>query len=289
MIEHFIYGTRAKLKAPRAALPDGLTSRDISGGLVLREELDAEDDLDEAIARIEALAAVHGVDYDGHGEWLGEDPEDGGKGLDILSQRFTKRTGIKPGHGFAFDLPDGRFGHAIYVGSDRIGYVLLDISTLVTYQPASPDQLRAAPKRYRQPILVWHTPFVALALAQNLPLADLPFEVAFRCSRGFPEPDVVVELEQRFGVTNTNTSEGWGNVLIEMAKAAERLPGLEGYSIWKAHVSRTGVLKITEDYTLHRFEQGGRWPMPWQPVTIDEVIATLMGGADMITVRDQVT
>lgn len=287
-IEHFIYGTAARLKRLRANLPAGIEVNPVSGGLVLRETLDADLDMDAAIDRIEALAQAHGVEYDGHGEWLADEPEAGRKGLDILSQRFTKRTGIKPGHGFAFDLPDGRYGHAIYVGSNRIGYVLLDISTLVTDQPASADMVRAAPKRYRQPIFVWHTPFVALALAQNLPLADLPFEVALRCSRGFPEPDVVVELEQRFGVSDTDTPEGYNELLLAMAKAAERLPGLEGYSIWTAHVSRTGVLKITEDYTLHRFEDGIDYPMPWQPVTRDEVMAILMGGADMITVRDQV-
>ena len=288
MIEHFLYGTRAKLKALRAALPDGLTSRDISGGLVLREELGAEDDFDDAIARIKALAAVHGVDYDGHGKWLGEDPEDGGKGLDILSQRFTKRTDIKPGHGFAFDLPDGRFGHAIYVGSDRIGYVLLDISTLVTDQPASLDQLRAAPKRYRQSILVWHTPFAVRLLAQSVPLVELPVEVVFRSSIGWPEPEDVAELEQRLGVTATDTPEGWNSALVAMAKAGEHLPRLEGYTLWTARISRTGVLKLTQDHTLHPYAPGGRWPMPWQPVTIDEVMAIMMGGADMITVRDRV-
>jgi hypothetical protein len=289
MIEHFIYGTRAKLTALRTALPDGLTSRDISGGLVLREELGAEDVLDDAIARIEALAIAHGVEYDGHGEWLGEAPEDGGDGLDILSRRFTKRTNIKPGHGFAFNLPDGRYGHAIYVGSDRTGYVLLDISTLVTDQPASPDKLRAAPRCYRQPVLVWHTPFAVLPLAQSVPLVDLPFEVAFRSSMGWPEPEDVAQIEQRFGVTATDTPEGWNSALVAMAKAEERLPGLAGYTLWTACVSRTGVLKLIDDHTVHPYAQGGFWPMPWQPVKIDEVIAILMGGADMVEVRDQVT
>ena len=288
MIEHFIYGTRAKLKALRAALPDGLTSCDISGGLVLREELEAEDGLDDAIARIEALAAAHGVDYDGHGEWLGEAPEDDGKGLDILSQRFTKRTDIKPGHGFAFDLSDGRFGHAIYVGSDRMGTVLLDISTLVTDQPASPDQLRAAPRRYRQPILVCHTPFAVRPLAQSVALVDLPCEIGFRCSAWNPQPDMLAKLERRFGVTTPNTLEGWNTVLMALAELGERLPGVEGYSLWTAHVSRTGVLKLIDDYTLHPYTQGGRWPMPWQPAIMDEIMAILIGATDRIALSDQV-
>lgn len=288
-VAHFIHGTAARLKRLRANLPAGIEVNPVSGGLVLRVTLDADLDMDAAINQIEALAEAHGVDYDGHGEWIADEPDVGGKGLDILSQGFTKRTGIKPGHGFAFDLPDGRYGHAIYVGSDRMGYVLLDISILVTDQPASPDMVRAAPKRYRQPILVWHTPFVALALAQNLSLAQLPFEVAFRCSQGFPELDKVNELEQRFGVTNTDTPEGWNTVLVAMAKLRERLPGLDGYTLWTARVSRTGVLKLTQDHTLHPYTAGGRWPMPWQPVTMDEVIATLMGGADMIAVKDRVT
>ena len=289
MIEHFIYGTRAKLKALRAALPDGLTSRDISGGLVLREELDAEDGLDDAIARIEAIATAHGVEYDGHGQWLGEYPEGGGRGLDILFQSFTKRTGLKPGHGFAFDLPDGRFGHAINVGSDRMGYVLLDISTLVTDQPASPDQLRAAPKRYRQPILVWHTPFAVRPLAQSVALVELPREFAFRSSIGWPDPDEVTQIERRFGVTNPDTPEGQRALLIEMAKAGECMPGREEYTLWTARVSRTGVLKLIDDHTLYPYVQGGRWPMPWQPVTMDEVTTILMGAVDMIMVMDQVT
>jgi hypothetical protein len=288
MIEHFLYGTPALLKALRAALPDGLTSRDISGGLVMREELDADDALDDAIAKIEALAAAHGVEYDGHGEWLGDEPDSGANGLDILPQRFTKRTGIKPGHGFAFDLPNGRFGHAVYVGSDRMGYVLLDISTLVTDRPASTDLLHAAPKRYRQPILVWHTPFAVRPLAQSVALVELPRDVAFRCSTWDPEPDMPAKLEHRFGVTNSSTPEGWNTVLMAMAELGERLPGVESYTLWTARVSRTGVLKLTQDHTLHPYAPGGRWPMPWQPVTIDEVMAIMMGGADMITVRDRV-
>jgi hypothetical protein len=291
MIEHYLYGTRSRVKALRAALTDDMTIRDISDGLVLRVELGAEDDLDEAIARIEALAQAHGVEYDGHGEWLGEDPEDGGTGLDIQSLRFTKRTGIKPGHGFAFDLPDGRFGHAIYLGSDRIGYVLLEISTLVTDQPASPDALRAPPTRYRQPILVWHRPFAVRSLAQSVPLVALPVEVAFRSSMGWPEPEDVAEIEQRFGASGTDTPEGWTTLLLAMAKAAERLPGLEGYEIWMARVSRAGVLKLPQpqDHTLHRFEQGRDVPMSWQPSDMDEIMTSLMGGTDMIAIRDQVT
>ncbi|PZX44504.1 hypothetical protein LY56_01752 [Roseinatronobacter thiooxidans] len=133
---------------------------------------------------------------------------------------MTKRTGIKPGHGFAFDLPDGRFGHAIYVGSDRMGTVLLDISTLVTDQPASPDQLRAAPKRYRQPILVWHTPFAVRLLAQSVALVELPRDVTFRCSTWDPEPDMLAKLEHRFGVTNSSTPEGWNTVLMAILMGA---------------------------------------------------------------------
>jgi hypothetical protein len=290
-IEHFLYGTPAGIKALRADLPDDLTINYISGGLILRQELEAEDSVDNAIARIEALAQAYGVDYDGYGELLRDKPEGGGNGIDIdiQSQRFTKRTHIKPGHGFAFDLSDGRFGHAVYVGSDRMGYLLLDISTLVTDRPASADKVREAPKRYRQPILVWHTPFAVVALEDTRQLVEIPREVSFRSGIGWPDPPAIEQLARRYGISGAHNPDRWNALLLAMAEARERLPDIEGYSTFAARVERTGRLKLIQDHETQPFAPGGNWPMPWQPVDMTELGAILAGAPDLIAARDDVT
>lgn len=289
-IEHFVYGTHTRLDSFRADLPAGTEVVPVPGGLVLRDFPGHAADPEGAMGRIDALARLHGLDYDGHGQALPDAPVCvTGKPRDIQALSFTKRTGIAAGHGFAFTLPDGRFGHAVYLGSDRHGYLLLDISALVTDAPASHDAQRAAPGRYRQPVLVWHTPFEAIALPGEDRLAALPCEVVFRNGLGWPSPEQVAQLERRFGMTGTDTPEGWNALLRAMAQTGERLPGVTEYSRWTAHVSRTGVLKQVEDYAVLPFLPGAEWPMPWQPTDMDEIGAILGGGPDMIAVRDKVT
>jgi hypothetical protein len=290
-IEHFLYGTPARLKRLRAALPAGIEVRPVAGGLILREDLVADPDMDSAVARISALAGTHGVDYDGHGQCLPDAAEAGDEGWrgQLQARTFGDRTGIGAGHGFAVPLPDGRFGHAVCLGSDRKGHLLLDISALVTDRPASPDAVRAAQRRYRQPILFWHTPFPAIPLAPAAPLAQLPCDVMLRCGIGWPQPEDVARLERRTAITQTDTPEGWNALLTALAEAGERLPGIEGYSLWTARVGRTGTLKLIEDHEVLRFADMDRRPMPWQPARMDEITAILAGGPDVISARDKVT
>lgn len=286
-IEHFVHGAAARLKRFRAGLPAGVEVSAVPGGLVLREPVSSDTDSAEAIARIEDLARAQGLEYDGHGEEFEVGNE--GKGPDLEPRSFADRTGIAAGHGFAIPLPGGRFGHAVHLGSDRRGYLLLEISTLVTEQPAAPDALRKAPRRYRQPILVWHTGFAALPLASGAPLAQLPCTVVFRCGIGWPDPEEISRLERRFRVTRTDTPESWDALLTAMAGAGARLPGIEGYSLWTARVGRTGILKLQEDYTIVHFADEEHRPMPWQPAAMDEITSILAGGPDLIASRDQVT
>jgi hypothetical protein len=289
-IEHFIHGTPARLDRFRADLPDGMEVRQVADGLVLREDLGADPDIDAAIAVMEARAQAHGVEYDGHGQWLDDElPEGTSGGLDIQARTFTSRTGTEAGHGFAFPLPDGRFGHAIHLGSDRRGYLLLDVSALVRDRPASSDAVRDAPRRYRQPILLWHTPFAAMALTPERPLAPLPCAVPFRMGTGWPAPRTVTRLERRFAITGTDAPEGWNALLLALADAGERLPGRKGYSVWMARVGRTGLLRQVQDHAIRPFLPGVDWPMPWQPADMGEVAAILAGTPDMIAVRDKVT
>ena len=289
-IEHFVYGAHTRLERFCADLPAGTEVLPVPGGLVLRDAPGQDEDQERVIGRIDALARLHGLDYDGHGQALPDAPVCGtGKPRDIQALNFTKRTGIAAGHGFAFGIPDGRFGHAVYLGSDRQGYLLLDISALVTDAPASHDAVRAAPRRYRQPILVWHTPFAATALSAPNRLAALPCDVIFRSSLGWPSPEQVALLERRFGMTGTDSQEGWNALLRAMARTGERLPGVRGYSRWTAQVSRTGVLKQVEDHAVLPFLPGVEWPMPWQPTDMDEIGAILGGAPDMIAVRDKIT
>jgi hypothetical protein len=55
-----------------------------------------------------------------------------------------------------------------------------------------------------------------------------------------------------------------------------------------ARVGRTGALKLIEDHTLLRPADDALWPMRWQPSEIDEVLAALSDGTDMVAVKDQV-
>ena len=289
-IDHFLYGKPARLKRLRAALPEGLEALSVAGGLVLRETLGDAWDGDAAIARIATLAQAQGVEYDGHVRAVRDPIENDGpvQGLDLLRLTFPDRTGINAGHGFSFRLPDRRFGHAIHLASDRQGYLLLDVSRLITNHPASPDELRDAPRRYRQPILVWHTPFVAFPLRYAATIARLPCDVVFRNSIGWPDPDDVTALARRLGISDPDTPEGWYALLSAMSDACERLPGIEGCVVWTARVSRTGTLKVIEDYEVMQAADMIRPPMPWQPATMDEVIVALAGGPDRIALRDRV-
>jgi hypothetical protein len=290
-IEHFVYGTAPRLRRFRASLPAGTTVEAVTGGLVVREPCHAGESSDAAIARIAALALAQGLDYDGHGQAVTDDigPLDGGRVRDIQHSSFTDRTGIKAGHGFALHLPDGRLGHAVHLGSDRHGYLLLDIRALVTDEPATAAALREAPSRYRQPILVWHTGFATLPIASSAPLAHLPCEVAFRVGIGWPGPDEVALLARRFSLRATDTPE-WGDALLAaMAEAGERLPGIDGFSIWTARVGQTGKLRLIEDHAVVHITDEGHWPMPWQPADIGEISGALAGGPDMVAIRDKVT
>jgi len=286
-IEHFIHGALTQLKRFRTALPNEVEVQPTPGGLILRQTLAAGLDIDSAITRIEAIAVAHGVEHDGSGRPLEEADLQGG--LDLQTRTFTSRTGVKAGQGFAVLLPDGRFGHAIHLGSDKQGHLLVDVSTLVTDRPARPDDLRAAPRRYRQPILVWHTGFAALPLAAQAQVARLPVEIALRDGIGWPDPDAVAQLERRFAVEDTDSPQGWYALLGIMARSGERLPGIEGFCLVTARVGRTGALKLTWDHTPVQSADGANRPMPWQASKMDDVISALAGGPDVIEMTDAVT
>ena len=287
-IEHFVSGSATRLRRLMAALPEGVTAFKVEGGLVLRESLAPGDDRDAAIARIAALAAAHGLVGDGHGQPMDEEPA--GEGRDIQRRTFTARTGIAAGHGFALPLPDGRFGHAMFLGGDAAGYLLLDISTLVTDRPATAAEVAEAGRRYRQPILVWHTGFAVRPLSgTTASLARMPCEVTFRVGIGWPDPDEITRLGRRFGVAAPDSPEGWTRLVLAMAEAREALPGITGHSLWTARVGRTGKLKLVEDYAPVAFADRDRRPMPWQAAFVEQVTTALAGGPDIIAAMDRVT
>ena len=90
------------------------------------------------------------------------------------------------------------------------------------------------------------------------------------------------------GITDPDTPEGWNALLAALADAGERLPGIEGHGLWTARLTRTGTLKVIEDHEVMQAVDMTRPPMPWQPATMDEVIAALAGGPDLIDLRDRV-
>lgn len=290
-IEHFVYGPATGLNSLHAALPEGIEVVAVTGGLCLREILDRDLTVQAAVARMMARAAEHGLDYDGHGQALEQETGDGdgGQDLDIHARTFTQRTGIKAGHSFAFPVPGERYGHAIYLGSNRLGYVMLDISALVSHFPASADAVRDAPRRYRQPVLVWHTAFPVVAAGSAKPVAPLPCEVLLRCGVGWPDPDEIAGVERRLGLPSSATPEGWTGLMAALAGRGERLPGVEGHCLWTARAGRSGALTLVEDHAVICYADGALVPMPWQPATMDEVGAALAGGVDAIALRDRVT
>jgi hypothetical protein len=90
-------------------------------------------------------------------------------------------------------------------------------------------------------------------------------------------------------VVGTVGGAGWNSLILAMADSGERLTGLHGYCVWTARVGRSGLLKLMEDYATHPFLKTGDCPMPWEPVDMGEIIASLAGAPDMIAVRDKVT
>jgi hypothetical protein len=48
-------------------------------------------------------------------------------------------------------------------------------------------------------------------------------------------------------------------------------------------------LKLIEDCKLRRFVPTGDRPTPWHPADMEEIMAVVMGGADMIAISDQMT
>jgi hypothetical protein len=288
-IEHFVYGTREQLERFSADLTNGIEVALVPDGLLPREVSGDKEDPDAAIERLEACAL--GVTDDGHGQFLNDAIGDDSETLerDLQLQTFTARTGIEAGHSFGFPLSDGRISHAVHVGSDRRGYLLLDITALVADGPADAEALREAPRRYRQPILVWHTPFAAVPLTGTSQFAQIPCEATFPSGIGWPDPLAVARLERQYGITATDCPKGWNALLLAMAQSGERLPGLKLYSIWTALVGRSGLLKLIEDHATRPFSPGGNLPMPWQPTDMEEITAILAGAPDMIAFRDKVT
>lgn len=286
-MEHFIHGPAAGLAALCAALPPGVTARAVAGGVILTTPLERRRE-EATIAQVELLAKEHGLVHDGWGRALDE-PEADAR-LDLQTQSFASRAGIAPGHGFALPLGDGRVGHAVFLGEDTQGYLLLAISTLVTEGPTSAADLAQAPMRYRQPILFWRTGFAVHPLAgATEPLIALPNAVAFRMGIGWPGPETIERLGQEFGIGEPETEQGWSQLLLAMAEAGRRLPEIDQHSIWTAQVGRSGTLKLIEDYTPVSLQDRSRAPMPWAPATISEATTALLGGPDMIAARDIVT
>lgn len=292
-IEHFVYGTASRLENFCANVEAaGFKVNSFPGGVIVYGSGLPDRTTDQGFSFIENLALEHGLTYDGSGRALLSDWFQEERGLDIQRSIFSDRTGIKTGEAFSLPMPSGRFAHAVYLGSNADGYLLLDVSTLVTNSPARPEEIRDAPRLYRQPILVWHTSFIALRRQSEKPLLSWPHQVVFRTGVGWPLPEEIEMLERRFGVTNTHTPTGWNSLLISMVVVGERLPGMESYNLVKADIDKLGLLEITFDFDFENplnFGNHATSPMPWDPTTIDEVLVALDGGPNMIAIRDKVT
>ena len=77
-------------------------------------------------------------------------------------------------------------------------------------------------------------------------------------------------------------------MLVAMAKAGERLPGITGFNLCTAQVGRTGVLKLIMDYELVQIGGHDHLPMPWLPARMSEVVSALVTESDIIAARDSV-
>ncbi len=102
-------------------------------------------------------------------------------------------------------------------------------------------------------------------------------------------PEEIELLERGYDVTHTDSPEGWNALLLAMAQAQVRLPGVEGYSIFSAQVDQEGVVQVIEDFAIQKYEDVPAVPMPWEPSRIEEVVSAVSGGPDLIAARDIVT
>ncbi|CAB4576080.1 unannotated protein [freshwater metagenome] len=289
-VEHFIYGPDAELARFTVLVAEaGFEVNSVAGGVVVTSSQNQGHSDDGVLMWFESLALELGLSYDGHGTAVPEHQSDHWLPLAIQTSPFSERTGVTAGSSFALPLPDGRFAHALYLGEDSRGFLLLDVSTLVSAFPARSEAIDKAPRHYRQPILVWHTGFSAMPLETAGELASLPTEVLFRCAVGWPMPEEIELLERGYDVTHTDSPEGWNALLLAMAQAQVRLPGVEGYSIFSAQVDQEGVVQVIEDFAIQKYEDVPAVPMPWEPSRIEEVVSAVSGGPDLIAARDIVT
>jgi hypothetical protein len=289
-MEHFVYGSYERLaRFTLLALEAGFVVESVPGGVVVTRGQDQGHNSDGQSLWIESLAMELGLSYDGEGTAIPGHQSDQGLPLAIQTSTFSERTGVVAGSSFALPMPDGRFAHAVYLGEYARGFLLLDVSTLVSAFPARSEAIDKAPRHYRQPILVWHTEFSAVPLEPKAKLASLPTKVLFRCGVGWPTPAEIELLERAYGVTHTEAPEGWNDLLLAMAQAQVRLPGVEGYSIFTAQVDKEGVVRVSEDFAIRKYDDGFAVPMPWEPSRIEEVFGALQGGPDLIAARDIVT
>ena len=286
-MEHFIYGSDVRLaRFTFSVLEAGFDVESVPGGVIVTGGQDHGPNGDFASILIESLALEHGLSYDGHGTSVFRDGSDQGVPLDIQTSSFTSRTGVVAGSPCALPMQDGRFAHALYLGEYSRGFLMLEVSTIVSDFPARWEEIEREPRQYRQPILVWHTGFSAIPLEPTAQLAALPTKVLFRCGVGWPMPEEIESLERDYRVNQTDSPEGWNALLLAMAEVRDRLPGVEGYSIFTAHVGQEGVVQLVEDYAIQKFEVGIALPMPREPGRIEEVFSAVSGGPDLITARD---
>lgn len=101
-IEHVVQGPARRCAAFATSLPEGMTAREIEGGLIVMHASPVEVCRIEAeAARVSRLAEAVRLDYDGWGVTVGAAASGSPRRVPVR-EGFTARTAIAPGRCFGF-------------------------------------------------------------------------------------------------------------------------------------------------------------------------------------------
>jgi hypothetical protein len=286
-VTSYFYGQQAKLKKLRSRIK--LENEDASfelgdGELVVTRPVEiSQCSLDRMAAAHAALARDVGLEYDGFAVNLEQEQET------EIQQKFEPFEQHVPiGSAFAFPLSDKRFGHAIFLAGDSKNGYVFDFTKLVTDQPAAAEEVFAAPRLYRQPIMGSFDPLTVSPLGKSK-TADLPRSISFRLEMGHPSPEEMDQIARSFGLNGlTDDMCMWWELLERMKQAGQRLPR-DGATHYVMNIDTKGRATWHEGGEINPNDiMLGIAPMPFGLIArLDDIDRTLLGGIDTIDLMDK--
>lgn len=290
--EHFFYGsngalrklrTKIKSKYPKAQfeLEEG------SMTVTIEARVDAED-LDELYDDLSACVGEAAIEYDGYGVSLCD--------LGPRKKRFEAfEKYIKPGECFAFALPNGCFGHGIFIGGSALDGHIFDFSRLISKTPATPDAINHAQSLYRQPVLGLLDPKIVIALGAPQEKASYPVMINFRVPFGVPAlPEEIDAFGHKLGLAEASSDANFLEFCQRLQQAGMRLPNSDDsdkYVLETATINRDGKISWAPhsgklyDFTVHH----DKLPFLTVYASIENITEALVGSVDELDLLDKVS